>query len=83
MPIDNNTVIGTEEWPLLGYNIFMRQSELGLPPAVEVLRLAALSFVIQDPCRHSRFLPSLVAPSNPQLSRRHYCTRASATTTTT
>ena len=25
MPIDNNTVIGTEEWPLLGYNIFMRQ----------------------------------------------------------
>jgi hypothetical protein len=33
MPIDNNTVIGTEEWPLLGYNIFMRQKQLGLPSA--------------------------------------------------
>jgi hypothetical protein len=33
VPIDNSTVIGTEEWPLLGYNIFMRQSELGLPQA--------------------------------------------------
>jgi hypothetical protein len=43
MPIDSNTVIGTEDsWPLLGYNISMRQSELGLPPAVELLRLAAL-----------------------------------------
>jgi hypothetical protein len=27
MPIDNNTVIGTEEWPLLGYNIDIYQAK--------------------------------------------------------
>jgi hypothetical protein len=47
MPIDNNTVIGTEEWPLLGYNIFMRQTSSAYHQ-LEVLRLAALS--LDDRC---------------------------------
>jgi len=43
MPIDNNTVIGTEEWPLLGYNIFMR---LGLPPRAGSVTIGCLKTAI-------------------------------------